>query len=280
MFRKIMMRGLFFLSLLLVLPGNHEMVWGSDDKVPTALDARTILEKADTFLRPWKAGSVDVTMSYKNGSQIFLKTFKVYYDKNKALVVFRSPTDQIGNLILLIDNDMWYYEKGTSHAVFIPGVQKAAGQLLCADIPRLIWAKDYEAKIDKNPDSVDPGSKDLNTVKIDIKATAKGLTYKSGYAWINAETFLPIKTQLNFGSGKRARTIIFTEFVTVADRKVIRQIKLIDHMNLGRTYTLSYDNFTAEAPPENYFSDSLLPTLSKQLALRDELGKLSTPGTN
>ena len=65
MFRKIMMRGLFFLSLLLVLPGNHEMVWGSDDKVPTALDARTILEKADTFLRPWKAGSVDVTMSYK-----------------------------------------------------------------------------------------------------------------------------------------------------------------------------------------------------------------------
>lgn len=278
MFKRIGVQEAVVLFLIAVLPGSWTtMAWGANKEATKPLDAKTVLEKAEGFIRPWKAGSVDVAMSYKKNGQVIRQTFKAYYSDSKALVVFQSPENEIGNLLLLIDNDMWYYEKGTSQAVNVPALHKTAGQLPCVDIPRLVWAKDYTAEIGKNIDMIDRGPKDPTAIKISIKATSKGLTYKQGDAWIDEETFHPIQANLYFGSGKCARTVKFTEFVSIAGKMAVREIQVIDHLNLGKTYTLTYDNFEPKEPPERYFSESQLPALAKELAPAGESGKALVP---
>lgn len=239
--------------------------WGAGEEAAASLDAKALLEKAENLILPWQAGTVDVTMSYKMRNQPARQTFKVYLDGARALVVFQSPADQIGNLILLIDNDMWYYKKNTRQAVKVPELHKTTGQLPCADIPRLIWAKDYDAKVVEKSDFT-IGTESVPSIKLEIDAVARGLTYKHGEVWLHEKTLHPIQMNLHFRSGKCARKVKFMEFTTVLDKTVVHEIKIIDFLHLGKAFILQYDNFVPEKPPERFFSESALPFLSKELA--------------
>ncbi|NTW62757.1 MAG: hypothetical protein HGA46_01425, partial [Chlorobiaceae bacterium] len=90
--------------------------------------AEEILKQADDVRAPWSDFTMAATLSYENQSEQKKDVFRVFIkNRTKTLVSYIEPVKQRGNMLLMLNDNLWYYVNKTQRPMRITPIQKLAG---------------------------------------------------------------------------------------------------------------------------------------------------------
>jgi len=245
--------------------GLSVVVWGLVLCVNTVCaeqeSGESILRKAEEKRAPWNQMELVATLHTQKNNSNAVERYHIFFkDASKTLVRFMEPKFEKGNLLLMVKDDLWVFVKNTSKPIRITPIQRLSGSVSYGDITRLGWTQDYD--IEKF--TIEDSKKEIG-YKFLLKAKSKGATYQTMTLYIDA-TYRPTIAEVFLLSGKRYKTLKFSEYSEVLEKEINTEIVFIDHLNNEKVSTL---NFTKIIPknnlPERYFIKTALPDLSNEL---------------
>lgn len=221
-----------------------------------------ILKQADLKRSPWTQMSMTAELLSSGKSGDTKSIYKVYFkDEISTLVAFVEPKFEKGNLLLMVQEDLWYYVRETRKPTRITPVQRLSGSVSYGDIARLGWSKDYnivsskEATLENQP-----------VYLMELSAKSQGATYQKISLWIDKANFRPLKAEVYLLSGKLYKTLKFTKYQTMAGKDVNTQIEFVDHFTSGQKSTLDFTRIAQEkALPNRYFIKTSLADVSDEV---------------
>jgi len=141
------------------------------------------------------------------------------------LAIMRSPAKVKGQMLLMVDHNMWFAKPGVKKPVPVSPRQKLLGGAAYGDIAATNYSGDYEAT--PLPDDVFEG--ELCYV-FDLKAVTKKATYNQIKYWISKERLLGLKAEFFTVSGKMFKSATFQYQNTIKVNN--RQQPFISIMNI------------------------------------------------
>jgi outer membrane lipoprotein-sorting protein len=231
----------------------------------TKINATDILRQAELNRIPWAEMSLYATLTDSVITGNATTSYRVFFNGNKALVECTEPLSQKGNLLLLQNDELWFYIKSTAHAMKITPIQRLSGSVSFVDIARLNWATDYSIdsfEIVKRDDD-----KKQEAYLLHLRAVSQEISYRKINLWVDKNNKKPIKADIYLSSEKIYKTLLFTKYQTIAGKEINTQIEFTDHFNKGRKSVINFSNAQQEKSlPENYFNKEKLPEVSKKMS--------------
>lgn len=207
-----------------------------------AIDPDSILLKADEIRNPSNTYRMQVSVSSSDGSR---NEFEISIGgKDKSLIKTLNPRRDVGKNFLMLQENMWAYVPNINRSLRVSLNQKISGQASNGDISRMRWYGDYEASLEKDLD----GSWQLLLV-----AKKKGLTYDKIRAWIEKETYRPIKADYMTKTGRRIKHIDFVEFKKLAGGLRPSKMIITDATDSSKSSVLTIDKMWKTTIPSSYF---------------------------
>ena len=120
------------------------------------------------------------------------------------LAIMTSPAKVKGQMLLMVDYNMWFAKPGVKKPVPVSPRQKLLGGAAYGDIAATNYSGDYEAT--PLPDDMFEG--ELCYV-FDLKAVTKKATYDQIKYWISKQRLVGVKSQFFTVSGKMFKTATF-----------------------------------------------------------------------
>ncbi|UZJ41265.1 outer membrane lipoprotein-sorting protein [Prosthecochloris sp. SCSIO W1101] len=233
------------------------------DTVKEAIDpkASEILQRADSARSPWPDFTMAADIAFEKHGQLKKEKFRVFVkDYLKSLVSYVEPVKQRGNMLLMVGDNLWYYVNNTRRPMRITPIQKLSGGASYGDITRLSWSKDYSPE-PGGEQSVAVGERSFDTWFLKLKANSKSATYHTIDLYVEKGTFFPRKAVVYLQSGKKMKTMYFTEYKTMAGKKMNTRIEFIDHLSSDNMTSLTFSNVIVKTSPNRFFLKSSLSTL-------------------
>ena len=241
--------------------GNEELPLDSSYE-----KAKLILKKADMSRSPWPKFVMKAIINYERRGKMVEDIYRVYVkDYNKSLVGFLSPLKQKGNLLLMVDDNLWYYVKDTRKAVRITPLQRLSGGASYGDITRLSWSEDYEAVI-IGKTIIEVNKTSYHTINLELTAHSRGATYYKINLFIEEETLFPRRADVYLQSGMKMKTLYFTRFENSHGKPMNREILFVDHMKNDDITTLKFEEVEPKHVPDRYFLKTKMPVLSREVS--------------
>ena len=227
--------------------------------------ASEILEKADAARSPWADFTMVADIAFEKHSQQKREKFRVFVkDYLKTLVSYIEPVKQRGNMLLMVGDNLWYYVNNTRRPMRITPIQKLSGGASYGDITRLKWSGDYVPKI-TGEQSVVVGERSYDTWFLKLKANSKSATYHTIDLYVEKGTFFPRKALVYLQSGKKMKTMYFTEYKTMAGKMMNTRIEFIDHLSSNSMTSLIFSNVVVRKSPDRFFLKSSLSSLYSEV---------------
>jgi hypothetical protein len=228
--------------------------------------AKLILKKADMSRSPWPKFVMKAIINYERRGKMVKDIYRVYVkDYNKSLVGFLSPLKQKGNLLLMVDDNLWYYVKDTRKAVRITPLQRLSGGASYGDITRLSWSEDYEAVI-IGKTIIEVNKTSYHTINLELTAHSRGATYHKINLFIEEETLYPRRADVYLQSGMKMKTLYFTRFEISHGKPMNREILFVDHMKNDDVTTLKFEEVEPKHVPDRYFLKTKMAVLSREVS--------------
>ena len=120
------------------------------------------------------------------------------------LAIMTSPAKVKGQMLLMVDHNMWFAKPGVKKPVPVSPRQKLVGGAAYGDIAATNYSDDYKAT--PLPDEVFEGE---SCYVFDLKAVTKKATYDQIKYWISKERLVGVKSQFFSVSGKMFKTATF-----------------------------------------------------------------------
>ncbi len=112
-----------------------------------AIDADTILMKADEIRNPSHTYRMEVSVQSSDGSH---NRFEISIGgKDRSLIKTLKPRRDVGKNFLMIEENMWAYVPNINRSLRVSLNQKISGQASNGDISRMRWHGDYNATLEK-----------------------------------------------------------------------------------------------------------------------------------
>ena len=230
-----------------------------------AQEPTDILEDADRQRAPWDSFSLAATIKSQGNRGEAVHRYRVYSkDKEKTLVSFLEPATEEGNLLLMVEDDLWYYVNDTRRPIRITPIQRLSGSVSYGDIARLNWTLDYEVE-GLMEDTISYGGGEVQAKKLLLQAKSKGATYQRINLWVSQDEHTPLKAEVFLSSGKHYKTLFFTAYERVDGKRVNVQVKFIDHLKNDAESLLELSDFEPRSIPDRYFLKTGLPELSHEI---------------
>jgi hypothetical protein len=225
------------------------------------ISAEEILKTADVFRSPWPDFSMTATISFNKGNVEERDIFRVFVKNHvKTLVSYIEPQKQRGNMLLMVDDNLWYYVNKTQRPMRITPLQRLSGGASYGDITKLDWSRDYSAVLDGQTITEVKGNA-FDTWFLRLTAKSRSATYHTIDLYIEKATGYPRKAVVYLQSGKKMKTLYFTGYTVNAGKMMNSRIDFIDHLAGDKETALSFSRVTVKKLPDSYFLNTSLPSL-------------------
>jgi hypothetical protein len=246
-----------FISLFSILATVRESYAETVDKTKAA----EILRRADDVRSPWSDFNMIATLSYEKMQEQKKNVFRVYVkDHVKSLVCYLEPPRQKGNLLLMLDEYLWYYVNKTQRPMRITPIQKLSGGASYGDLSKLSWSRDYSASMNGST-QISIKGRNYDTWFLKLNARSKSATYNTIDLYVEKDTGYPRKAIVYLQSGKPMKTLYFTGFSTTSGRVMNNTIEFIDHLEGDSRTSMTFNNVVVRTSPERYFLKSNLSSI-------------------
>lgn len=226
-----------------------------------APSAAELLKTADVFRSPWPDFSMTATISFNKGNVEERDIFRVFVKNHvKTLVSYIEPQKQRGNMLLMVDDNLWYYVNKTQRPMRITPLQRLSGGASYGDITKLDWSRDYSAVLDGQTITEVKGNA-FDTWFLRLTAKSRSATYHTIDLYIEKATGYPRKAVVYLQSGKKMKTLYFTGYTVNAGKMMNSRIDFIDHLAGDKETALSFSRVTVKKLPDSYFLNTSLPSL-------------------
>lgn len=170
---------------------------------------------------------------------------------------FTRPAKVKGNLLVMLDRNMWFVKPGLRKPVAISPRQKLMGGVANGDIASTNYAGDYDATA-AGEEAVDG---ELCYV-FELKANNKKTTYDRIRYWISKQRLLGMRAEFYTVAGKRFKTATMrydNRLRTKAgDLAFISQMTVYDEVIKGHVTTMDYRNPEIRTLPDAVFNLNLM----------------------
>jgi len=269
---KTFVRFFFLIVFLVVAPASGQTVYGqSPDSLKVlpedefavipALSASAILRQADMKRSPWSDFTMLADLVYQKRGERTTERFRVFvHEHTKSLVSYLEPDKQRGNMLLMVGDNLWYYVNKTSRPMRITPIQKLSGGASYGDITRLNWSGDYRSEL-VGQDSVDFSDAFWDCWVLQLQALSSSATYHSIVLSVEKNTFVPRKAVVYLRSGKKMKTLFFTQYQIIGGKMMNTRIDFIDHLSADSQSSMIFSKISLKTLPDRYFLKTSLPSL-------------------
>ena len=230
-------------------------------KVSEVQSPSEILKKAELHRVPWKSMSLSAFILNKNIEY----EYRVFYDDRKTLIAYMKPDLERGNLLLMKNEDLWFYVKRTKRPIRITPIQRLSGATSFGDLARLDWSVDYSIeKMTEGKDTIDGVETDI--YMFDLKTKTKSATYQKIKLTINKINHRPLYSEVYLTSGKLYKTLIFTKYEKIKGTVINTQIKFIDNFSKGKESIINFKSIQKEKKiPSRYYLKTSLQDIFEEI---------------
>ncbi|MEA2164787.1 MAG: hypothetical protein QOK37_2914 [Thermoanaerobaculia bacterium] len=216
-----------------------------------AIDAPSVLARADVFRNPIPSFSIDVELTSVTPDGVSnTSRFRVYgKGADRSIVEFTYPQTEKGKYLLMLRDAMWIYMPTASRPIRISPLQRLMGQASNGDVARTNFATDYDAK------SV---AEDGDAYVLELVAKDPAVAYNKVTLWIDKQSYEPRRADFYVVSGKLIKRATYLKYGTMAGRRAVTEVQIDDLLRPGNRTTMRYANLTPKENAEKMFTkDSL-----------------------
>nr|VFK16224.1 MAG: hypothetical protein BECKLPF1236A_GA0070988_101412 [Candidatus Kentron sp. LPFa]VFK31587.1 MAG: hypothetical protein BECKLPF1236C_GA0070990_101432 [Candidatus Kentron sp. LPFa] len=175
--------------------------------------------------------------------------------RTKSLVKYTAPLTAKGKLLLMLEENMWIYIPGTRRAIRISPQQQLLGQVSNADVARVVYSIDYQAKA-----MVSETYQNTDVHRVTLKARHKS-PYERIELFAARADCRPLKAAFYALSGRLIKTIFYGDYQDVAGKSRPMRLEVEDAIKKGERTVMRYNNLGVVDTPDSWFQKNYLPRL-------------------
>lgn len=247
--------GRWFASLLLLVAGTAQ-----------ALSGQALLAQSDTIRNPAKPFSVNLELiEYRDGKQTNFSELQVYAKADpdsgrfRTLVRFAAPLRDENKLMLKMGNDMWFYDPSNKVSMRISPQQRLLGQAANGDVVTANMAQDYQAELKGEEDISDGDRQMRHCYRLELAASASGVTYHRIVFWTDSGNNRPVKGQFYAESGRLLKTVYYRRYQMQLGEQRPTEMVIIDGLSPAWVTVMRYKEYAARDIPEQWLQRDYLP---------------------
>jgi outer membrane lipoprotein-sorting protein len=236
-----------FASLLLF----HPVIAEDDDF------AKNILARADEIRFPSDPFQVNVKITTSSAEkQPSVEQYQILCKGNeRTTVITTAPAAERGQILLMRDQDLWFFTPKVSQAIRLPLSQRLTGQVSYGDLARSNFSGDYSPKLVRN-ETIENRQYHV----LELTAKDRSVTYHRVIYWIDAADYKPYKAEFYTISGRHLKTCWYQMFSQVVGALRPTTLVMEDALK-GEKSVLEYSGFLMRDLPEKYFTKDYLKKL-------------------
>lgn len=220
--------------------------------------ANDIVAKADRVRGPGGSFKMKIKVVSERPGQdkqeMYLET--LVKDRSTSLVKFLNPPREKGKAMLMINDDLWMFIPGSKRTFRISPQQRLMGDVSNADVARVNYADDYNAKIIKEKDKAE--GKDC--ILLELTAKTK-VSYNKIHYWVEKGTNKPVKATFFAISGKPLKYAYYRDYKQIGGGSRPTLVHIVDGIKPEWKSNIYYTGIAAGKFPANIFQQSALPDL-------------------
>ncbi len=188
-----------------------------------ALTGNEIIEKADKVMLGNTAKYVSVMVIKRPDVPDLVAKYHTYFNGRgeKVMVRMLYPPQNVGKDLLLVGENMWQYIPNIERSVRVAGTQRfMGGDFNNSDLLKVSLVKDYDGTL------VDVVTIDkIKCYYLELSAKRSSATYDRVLYWVRTEGFYPYKEEYYTLSGKKMKTLVFSDIGKL--HKLVRPRRLV-----------------------------------------------------
>jgi hypothetical protein len=208
------------------------------------LSGDEIVRRADQVMIGNSARYDSVMVIKRSGVEDVVSKYRTYFKERgkKVLVRIYYPPEDVGKDLLLVGDNMWQYIPNVERSVRIAGIQRfMGGDFNNSDILKVSLVGDYKAELIKTTEI--EGEK---CYYLELKAKTPSTTYDRINYWVRIEGFIPFREEYITLSGKKMKSLTFSDIGELDNRKRPRALTMINslrptHRTLVKIIEAEYD---------------------------------------
>lgn len=238
-----------FIILLLLIWNNNA----------AALSPKEILQQCDQARGNISGVVWDIKVEDRGKNKISHRHLQVQSQNYNAIAETLSPARLRGQMLILLNGNMWFYKPGLSKPIPVSKRQKLLGLANNGDIASTNYAEDYTI-VRQELDQLDHEPCDVFT----LEAITRNATYKSIKYWVSKKRVVGIKAQFYTARGtkllKSARMEYKNNFVSKEGKSqpFISRMVIHDELMPANKTILSFSRPLIKPLPAAVFNLNLL----------------------
>lgn len=228
------------------------------DNAAAAIDARSIVEKADKVRFPGAGFEVGIRIVTQQGDKAGeARKYRVLSKGNdNTVVMVTEPAAERGQIILMKGRDLWVFMPDVSQPVRISLSQRLTGQVANGDLARANFSGDYNPQIART-ETIDGE----NYWVLELAAVDRSVTYQRVIYWVNQKNFWPHKAEFYSLSNRLLKRCRYENFQNLAGAMRPTRLVMEDALRGNEVSLLEYSSMKLRELPDKVFTKEYLKKL-------------------
>jgi len=223
-----------------------------------------LLQQAGQKVLPWPEMSFVASIDDRASTRRSVHKYNVFYKGDKVLIAYVAPAAENGNLLLMENDDLWFYSNDTRRPTRITPMQKMSGSVSFGDITNLSW-KNYEVMSTEEV-TIEQENVKKDAFLLHLSSNKKSTTYQKVEFWIEKYTKRPIMAVAYLHSGRKYKTIRYIKYEVVDGKDINTELNFIDHFNEEKVSAVRLTLIKQERGlPGRYFIKTSLAEVSNEV---------------
>lgn len=237
---------------------------------PAAPDdlARQAVERADAIRNPQQAFQVTLRLvEFRNGQVRESATLQLHSKlqagtrRFRNLARFLEPAADVGKVLLMDEEDLWFYDPASSASVRISPQQRLVGQAANGDVMAANFGLDYKAALAGEERIKDADNKERQTWRLELIAASGLAVYARVEYWVERDTYLPVKARFYVDSGRALKLAFYRKYAPQLGQLRPGEIIILDEVDTSVVTKLTFSHYAAQDIPDQWFNRDNLPRL-------------------
>lgn len=183
-----------------------------DDLQGSAIDGQRIISEVDSLMNTDSRMSISLGFYTEDGLDESYEMTSFTKDNNQKVIVrFSAPASSVGNDLIMLERNVWLYQKKAGRIVRVPSNLSFGGTgFSFGDIVRLNMTDSYNGEV------VD---QDEHAWKVELLGKDRGVPYDRIELTVAKDGFIPINATCYSRSGNVIKTIDYSEVEVVNGRR-------------------------------------------------------------
>lgn len=230
--------------------------------------ARQIVEMADRIRNPQQPFQVTLRLvEYRNGQARQSATLRLHAKLQPATQRFRNlarfmePAADVGKILLMDEEDLWFFDPASSASIRISPQQRLVGQAANGDVMTANFGLDYQPRLVAEERIKDADNKERDTWHLELEAANGSAVYRRIDYWVERGTHLPVKARFFVDSGRALKLAFYRKYSPQLGQPRAGEMIILDEVDTSVATRITFTNYLAQDIPEQWFNRDYLPRL-------------------